>query len=243
MMRVARGGRGDREPKKFSHGIYRAGYRRHFRPDEQGPFRSLYLAKREAVLASFEDRRSVRILDAGGGYGRLSGPLSARHRVVLLDLSREMLTEARQRCPNLVAVESDVKVLPFPEGSFDALVALDVVVHLPELEPAVQELARVLRVGGRLIIDTTNASPWWVPAYPSYVGWRPRRLIKTMCAGGVLPEWTDVVQHQRQGDVVPAMAAAGLRLEGMTPLGPRWCPKWHLWWAVKVDGGNSATPT
>lgn len=223
--------------------IYRDGYRRHFRPDEAGPFKAIYRTKLDLVLASLMQTDPCHILDVGGGYGRLSAPLGTRHRVVLLDISPEMLGEARGRCAGDVAlVEGDARRLPFPDETFDVVIALDLLVHLPGLSGGLSELARVLRPGGQLMTDTTNASPWWVAAYPAYVGWRPIRLVRTMRAGGVLPEWTRVVRHQRAKEVGPAMAAAGLELEGMTPIGPPWCAKWHLWKAARVSGPGRSIP-
>jgi 2-polyprenyl-6-hydroxyphenyl methylase/3-demethylubiquinone-9 3-methyltransferase len=45
-------------------------------------------------------------------------------------------------------------------GSFDAVVAADVLEHLPDLPAAVAELARVLAPGGSFLFDTINRTPW-----------------------------------------------------------------------------------
>jgi len=50
--------------------------------------------------------------------------------------------------------------LPFTTGSFDAVVAADVLEHLPDLPAAVAELARVLAPGGSFLFDTINRTPW-----------------------------------------------------------------------------------
>jgi 2-polyprenyl-6-hydroxyphenyl methylase / 3-demethylubiquinone-9 3-methyltransferase len=55
--------------------------------------------------------------------------------------------------------------LPFAGGTFDAVVAADVLEHLPDLPAAVAELARVLAPGGSLVFDTINRTPWsWFTA-------------------------------------------------------------------------------
>jgi glycogen(starch) synthase len=210
-----------------------AGYRRYFRPEDRtDPFRELYKEKREAVLAHFAAGPRRRILDVGGGYGRLAGPLSRDHDVVLCDVSEEMLEEARERWPGLEVVHGDARRLPFADGEFDAALAIDLSPHLPDLEDGLRELVRVVGAGGEVVFDTTSSSPWWVLAYPAYVNWRPKRLLLTMLAGGVLPEWRATVRHHRPDEVREAATAAGLRLEGYRKLGPRWSAKWHLWWGT-----------
>ena len=217
----------------FDETIYRHGYRRYFHPEDSGdPFRRLYEAKRSYVLARLQAMTSLRLLDVGGGYGRFAGPLSERHDVTLLDISPEMLEEARRRYPHLDVVEGDAGELPFRDESFDAVLALDLLPHLPDLEAALRELRRVARPDGDVIFDTTNAAPWWVLPYPRYVGWRPKRLLLTMLAGGVLPEWRGRIVHHRPHEVRRAIEAAGLRVENLRGFGPPFASKWHVWWTV-----------
>jgi glycogen(starch) synthase len=215
--------------------IYKRDYRRHFRPEERsGPFHRIYERKRDAVLEFFAGFGSMRLLDVGCGPGRLTAPLAARHRMTGCDISPAMLEEARRRCPEGVRlVEADARRLPFADGEFDGLLALDLLAHLPDLDAGVAELARVVRPGGPLVFDTSNAVPWWVLAYPSYVAWRPKRLLLTLLSAGVLPEWRSVVRHHRAAQVRRAISGAGLELHRMQRFGPPWTPKWHLWYATK----------
>jgi glycogen(starch) synthase len=224
-----------RSAGSFDASIYLRDYRRHFRPEERkGPFHGLYERKRDAVLESFAARPPMRLLDVGCGPGRLTAPLAARHELTGCDISPAMLEEARLHCPEGVRlVEADARALPFADGEFDGALALDLLAHLPELDAGLAELARVVAPGGPLIFDTSNAAPWWVPAYPSYVAWRPRRLLATMRSSGVLPEWRAVVRHHRAAEVQRAIAATGLELERMQPFGPPWTAKWHLWYTTK----------
>jgi len=219
----------------FDSSIYRSGYRRYFKADDtRDPFHRLYEQKRLAVLRGFADHEGLTIVDVGGGYGRLAGPLARTHSVTLVDISPEMLEEARSSLPpEVTLVQADARQLPFEAGEFDAALALDLLVHVPDLDTGVRELARVVRPGGRLVFDTTNAVPLWVLAYPSYVHWRPRRLLRTLLSRGVLPEWRQIVRHDRAEEVRRAIAAAGLRLERSQGFGPPGLPKWHLWWTTK----------
>jgi glycogen synthase len=230
LFEAARWARGD----GFDRRIYERGYRRYFRPDDPlDPFHELYEQKRRAVLDAIPDAPRLRVLDVGGGYGRLAGPLSKHHDVVLCDVSPDMIEEALRRWPSLEAVRTDARSLPFDDESFDLVIAIDLVAHLPSLQEGINGLARVARRGGRVILDTTNRSPWWPLAYPRYVGFRPLRLIRTMLAGGVLPEWQTLVRHDRPAEARAAIEAASLVLEDVRPFGPSWSPKWHLWLATK----------
>jgi S-adenosylmethionine-dependent methyltransferase len=101
-----------------------------------------------------------RVLDLGGGPGRYAEWLASRgHRVVLADLSAELLAAARARLAS-TALEDIVQVdacdlARFTDASFDAVVALGPFYHLPNAERrdrAARELVRVLRPGGIAVI-------------------------------------------------------------------------------------------
>lgn len=227
---AARWARGD----GFDERIYERGYRRYFRADDpRDPFHELYEQKRRAVLDAIPDTPRLRVLDVGGGYGRFAGQLSKHHDVVLCDVSPDMIEEALRRWPSLEVVRADARSLPFDDESFDLILAIDLMTHLPSLQEGIDELVRVVRPGGRVLLDTTNRSPWWPLAYPRYVSFRPLRLLRTILAGGVLPEWRTRIRHDRPDEVHAAIAAAGIAVEDVRPFGPSWSPKWHLWFAAK----------
>ena len=97
------------------------------------------------------------ILDIGCGTGAMSHRLTKWGRVVSADFSPLALQFSRRRgLENLVG--ADAMKLPFASGSFDALVAMDMLEHLPDDKAALAEFARVLKPGGRVFAT--------VPAYP-----------------------------------------------------------------------------
>jgi ubiquinone/menaquinone biosynthesis C-methylase UbiE len=97
-------------------------------------------------------------LDAGTGTGALAVALAPLvHEVVGVDAVPELLAHARRRVDeaglaNVELLEADVTRLPFAEGSFDLVGAARLLHHVPHPEYAVSELARVLRVGGHLLV-------------------------------------------------------------------------------------------
>ena len=94
-----------------------------------------------------------RMLDAGGGTGRVSSQL--RHLVgqlVVGDFSRRMLRQAQLK-GNLRPVQMYVEVLPFPNASFERILVVDALHHFRDQRAAIRELLRVLKPGGRLVIE------------------------------------------------------------------------------------------
>ena len=96
-------------------------------------------------------RPGDRVLDACCGTGDLALACArAGARVTGLDFSERMLERARRKAPDLRWVAGDVLALPFADGEFDAATVGFGVRNVQDLEAALRELARVVRVGGRL---------------------------------------------------------------------------------------------
>ena len=93
------------------------------------------------------------LLDAGGGTGRVSGQLRPFvNHLVIGDESPKMLAEAQAKsvcCPVISAAET----LPFADGSFDRVMVVDALHHFASQRGAIADLARVLKPGGRLVIE------------------------------------------------------------------------------------------
>ena len=209
-------------------------YVKEFTPEAaNNPFAFDYARKKDMVVAtvSGSDRR---VLDIGGGMGRMSIPLSRRHFVTLTDISPQMLDLAAPHASDRLRLrQADARRLPFADESFDFVLCIDVLPHIPEPADAVAEARRVLSPGGTLVIDVTNSVPLWTLAYPSYLGRRPSRWMQIWRAGGVLPGWRNRVRHHRRTELVSLLASAGFEVRSMHRFGPRLCPKWHVAVAVK----------
>ena len=91
-----------------------------------------------------------RLLDLGGGTGRIAQHLD-KARVVLCDPSAGMAREARRK--GLSTCRGRAEALPFGEDVFDALLVVDAFHHFQEHQRAIEEMLRVLRPGGRIVIE------------------------------------------------------------------------------------------
>lgn len=121
------------------------------------------------LLARLPERGHV--LDVGCGCGipvarRLT---AAGHQVTGVDVSHVQIERARALVPGAALVRGDATALDFPEGSFDAVVCLYALIHMPlDRQPRLlDDIARWLRPGGRLLATTgqdawTGASDDWL---------------------------------------------------------------------------------
>jgi SAM-dependent methyltransferase len=79
-------------------------------------------------------------------------------RVYGIDISEPTVVQARAAFGEgaLGCAVSDVRALPFRDASFDAIYSMGTIEHFDETEDAVEEMARVLKPGGRAIIGVPN---------------------------------------------------------------------------------------
>jgi demethylmenaquinone methyltransferase/2-methoxy-6-polyprenyl-1,4-benzoquinol methylase len=89
-----------------------------------------------------------RVVDLGGGTGRASRSLS--NASVVVDASQPMLAKARDH--DHPTVRGDVRSLPLATDSVDAIVTVDAVHHLPDVETVLAEAKRVLQPGGVIVV-------------------------------------------------------------------------------------------
>jgi 2-polyprenyl-3-methyl-5-hydroxy-6-metoxy-1,4-benzoquinol methylase len=99
---------------------------------------------------------SGNLLDVGGGTGRISYLLrNLVTGIVIADSSMGMLTQATRKSA-LITVCSNSEELPFKDESFERVIMVDALHHVNDYRATADELWRVVKSGGRIIIEEPN---------------------------------------------------------------------------------------
>ncbi len=112
--------------------------------------------KRLLAEVSHKDR----LLDVGGGFGRLAkiyAPLF--NHCLLIDPSEKLLKIAKKRLKkykNIKVEKGGLPKLPVADSQIDCVLIVRVAHHLPQLGKAIVEIQRVLKPGGHLILEFAN---------------------------------------------------------------------------------------
>jgi SAM-dependent methyltransferase len=99
----------------------------------------------------------AQVLDAGCGASIFPVYLSTlRVQVTAIDRFLPKMQHARFYHPHLKYIRGKIQDLPFADHAFDAVFCISVIEHLPiqDMMPALKEMARVLKPGGRLLLTT-----------------------------------------------------------------------------------------
>jgi SAM-dependent methyltransferase len=185
-------------------------------------------------FARFPIEAEERVLDLGCGFGRHAFEAYRRGaHVVAVDRSSEEVAqvtsmframEAAGEAPagrTARAVRADLLALPFPDASFDVVMASEVLEHIPADDLAMAEIARVVRPGGRVAVT--------VPRYwPERVCWALSRDYHEVAGGHV---------RIYRGDVL----AERLSHAGLVPTGAHHAHALHsaYWWLNCALGRES----
>jgi SAM-dependent methyltransferase len=98
------------------------------------------------------------VLDVACGTGNAALRAAERGaRVTGLDVTPELLQQARDQAPDLTWVEGDAQDLPFDDASFDVVLSVFGCMFAPDHRRTASEILRVLRPGGRVVIAS------WTP--------------------------------------------------------------------------------
>ena len=140
------------------------------------------------AAAAAVNRVGGRILDVGIGTGLELSMFSSGARVTGVDLTEPMLEIARRRVARLglrnveALLIMDAMNLTFPPASFDAVVAPYVLTVVPDPARALNEMARVTRPGGEIVLvnhigadsGLVASIETWLDRRAHTLGWRPK---------------------------------------------------------------------
>ena len=127
---------------------------------------------KRTLIALAQVQPGERALDLACGTGDIAFAAAAKGaRVVGLDLTHRMLQLAAQKSRAAEFVTGDMTSLPFPSQAFDLVTTGYGLRNVPDLNLAIDEIARVLRPGGRLLsLDFNRPQPALIRAvYLSYL--------------------------------------------------------------------------
>lgn len=151
-------------------------------------------ARHAVALANHLPGRQV--LEVGVGTGLALPRYAPQKRIIGIDLSAEMLRQARKRVDrlglrNVVALrEMDAEATDFSDASFDIAVAMFVASVVPDARRLLTEMRRVVRPGGHILFVNHFAAEkgprWWIeramaPASRA-LGWHPDFSVPALLA-------------------------------------------------------------
>ncbi len=163
------------------------------------------------------DWQGKTVLDLGCAGGFMAEAMTQQGaRVTGIDPAEAAIAAARAHAGQHghdISYDTGVgEELPYQDAAFDAVVCVDVLEHVTDLDQVLREVARVLKPGGLFLFDTINRNPI-------------ARLATITVAEdilGLLPKGThDPAMFIKPAELTAAMARAGLRPGPMTGLGPR----------------------
>lgn len=112
------------------------------------------------IVSHYDLQPGERVLELGCGTGGMwqGVTLPEGCRVTLTDFSTGMLETARANAAHLRAefAAVDAQDIPYPDASFDVVIANMMLYHVPDIARALREIRRVLRPGGRFFAATTG---------------------------------------------------------------------------------------
>jgi phosphatidylethanolamine/phosphatidyl-N-methylethanolamine N-methyltransferase len=150
-------------------------------------FGGIFLTARRRAVALVNRLPGRDVLEVGVGTGLALPHYDTKRRITGIDLSAEMLAQARKRVAsrhldNVVALrEMDAEATDFADNSFDTAVAMFVASVVPNPRQLLAEMRRLVRPGGNLLFISHFAAEkgprWWLerglaPAAHA-IGWHP----------------------------------------------------------------------
>jgi SAM-dependent methyltransferase len=116
--------------------------------------------RRLQMIAQWAQLDGARVLIDGMGVGMYASQIARRYdaQVEGFDIEAERVHEAQAETPHAIVAEAEH--LPYPSHSFDTILSHEVIEHVNDDRLTAQEMVRVLKVGGRIVLFCPNR---WYP--------------------------------------------------------------------------------
>ena len=142
------------------------------------PVRALiqkYEAKRMREMTDFHGGE---VLEIGCGQGvgtQLIDNLFSPKKITAIDLDPKMVSRAKSKVniKHATFEQGDVAALPYQDNQFDAIFDFGILHHVPNWKDAIQELHRVLKPRGEVILEDLSIESFQLPV----LGWALRILL------------------------------------------------------------------
>ena len=183
----------------------------------------------------------TKVIDVGCGAGRHSFEAYRRGAdVIAFDQNAEELADVDTMLQAMGAageapksakaqvVVGDALALPYPDASFDSVIASEILEHIPDDQTAIAELARVLVPGGRLAVTVPR--------------WLPERICWLLSDEYHANEGGHI-RIYRADELRAKLTSAGLRYTGSHHAHALHSPFWWLKCAVGVENSNHPAVT
>lgn len=179
----------------------------------------------------------TKVIDVGCGAGRHSFEAYRRGAdVIAFDQNAEELADVDTMLQAMGAageapksakaqvVVGDALALPYPDASFDSVIASEILEHIPDDETAIAELARVLKPGGTLSVTVPR--------------WLPERICWLLSDAYHANEGGHI-RIYRAGELRAKLESVGLTYTGSHHAHALHSPYWWLKCAVGVDNSDN----
>lgn len=141
------------------------------------------------------------VLDAGGGTGRIAQTLVPHARAVIIaDPSHQMLMQAKGKA-GIQCMQAESETLPHPDSSFDTVIMVDALHHVVDQAQTLRELFRVLKPGGRLVVEEPDIDTFPVKLIAvgeKLLGMRSRFLSGGQITAIIETFWKGTLVYRKQ---------------------------------------------
>lgn len=161
------------------------------------------------IIEELEISPEDKVLDCGCGDGFCLKILSelGKKNIIGVDLDKKILSFFKSRVSNIFIANSDIYHLPFRSEYFDKIYSFEVLEHIEDDEMALEEMYRVLKPGGKLVVTVPNSSyPFlWDP-----LNWIIGRLTGRHLNTGI---WVGHLRLYNSKEIISMIEKAGFKIK------------------------------